>query len=313
MVDRLSGALLAATLLGAVAPLAAQAPAQPCGTTGESSLCAIARAGATVLGAQIVTLAAGGAPDLAVGGEGGLRLGVLPRVTGSVRIGAASIRRPFRGDRIRADRSPRMASSGTVAVRVLEGFAAAPTVAGIGAVDLLGTAALVPAISGGGTLLGWGGGVRVGLLRESFTTPAASLSVSYRRFREISTGESGGADDLSLVATPAAWSTRALMGKGVGGVGIFGGIAHDRISGDQEDFAWVDRAAGDPAGEIGRAAPTGRWSVFAGLSRALLLGSIGGEIGWASGIDRPDGFPAGSGFDPARGSWFGSLGARLAL
>lgn len=313
--ERLRVLVVVAALVTA-GPLAGQGPGSLCAPPDPSSDCAIGRAAAEALGAHAAVLATGATGGLGVGGEGGLRLGALPGVTAAVRLSAAPLRLPRPDAPMEEAGGFRTAVSTAAAWRFFEGFTVAPTVAGVGAVELIGTGSLALLGSdelniGPGTVAALGVGVRVGLVRESFTLPGASVSVAYTRVGEV-TAEAGPEDRLQIEAVPEVWSTRAVVGKRIGGVGLSGGVGLDGIGGTRRYF--IRPADGDASeGYINDHDSTARWSAFAGLSRPLLIGAVAAEAGWVQGGEPPAGYPVGAEFDPTRGTWFGSLGVRLAL
>src|SRR5690606_33623796 len=86
----------------------------------------------------------------------------------------------------------------------------------------------------------WAIGARVGILRESFTAPGVSVSAMYRSLPDLAYAQDSTAsfanDDQSVM------TYRATVGKRILGVGLTGGIAHDRgssrVSGVLVDHTW---------------------------------------------------------------------------
>jgi hypothetical protein len=217
---------------------------------------------------QFGILIAGGNPTIGTASGGGLRLGVLPRVSASANVNVVFIELP----EILAEQAgsaaqrindvvgiPAPALSGTVAVGVFPGFSAIPTVGGIGSIDLLGSVTWLPfnqasveGFESGTKNLAYGVGARVGIVRESFLTPGVSVSVMRRSLGRIEYGDvcpglavtttdaesftagnctaSGDAGEFSVDLTD--WSGRAAVGKRLLGLGLTAGLGYDRFSSD---------------------------------------------------------------------------------
>lgn len=362
MKNTLIVALAAAALLPG--GLAAQEPglAGACAATADRlrDPCFLAAQAVEVAQPQVGILVTGGNPTIGTASTGGLRLGVLPRVSATVKANVVRAEIPdLREARTAANDGQSFGElsifapslSGTVSVGVFPGMSLAPTIGGIGSVDLLGTASWLPLralgsdeIAEGSADLSYGGGVRVGVLRESFTMPGASVSVMYHRLGTVAwgelcparvrTSETGGpgwmlqqgqcgpADlgtmgefrfDLSSV------STRAAVSKHLLGLGLSAGVGYDRFASD------IDIGVRAPRGDF--ADPTipyaiitgtdlseGRLSAFVDGSFSLLVATVAVEGGWLQGGGDDAPAPATeSAFEPGSGSWFGSVGVRIAL
>ncbi len=301
---------------------------------------------------QLGILLAGGNPVLGTASTSGVRLGLLPRVTAGVRLNVVGARVPDiivdeddgSSEVSEAIGVPAPALGGYVAVGLTQGFTLGPTVGGFGAIDLLGSATWLPFsafdVEGfeEGPEIAFGGGVRVGLLRESFVTPGVSVSVMYRRMGEASfgdvcrgdlvmpavgvdgtcTGERGDLGEIDFDLTN--WSYRGVVSKRLLGLGLAAGIGYDQF---ESDVTYAFRyqqpgLPGTPAVTRVRISPettveSDRWSAFANASFAVLIGTITLEGGWMQGGDAINGFPSTSDFDPEQGNFFGSLGVRLSL
>lgn len=328
------------------------------------STCRVAAQTLEAVQPQAAMLIAGGNPTIGTASVGGIRLGILPRVSitgaANVVVGQVPDLREVRtgpGDGIEYGEvtfaTPSL--SGTATVGLFRGVDLAPTVGGFGAVDLLGTAAWLPLrlvgsdqVRSGSADVAWGGGVRVGLVRESFTMPGASVSLIYHRLGTVQYGQvcpdrepgqrttgngyemesgacvgpgaaAGERGDLGeLQFDLSNWSTRAVVSKHLMGVGLAAGIGYDRLS---SDLAVAIRS---PVGEVvsgneyARISDVrlsqGRWSAFLDGSFSILLATIAAEVGWMQGGDAVAGYPRDlSDFDPGDGVFFGSLGLRVAL
>jgi len=342
----LSAAALALTTL----PLTAQQPSElgdRCRQIADDSardVCYMVAQAAHSAQPQLGMLIANGNPTLGTAATGGLRLGIIPRVSATARINAVFVRIPdildeggFARDVVTAAGIPIPALSGDVSVGLFPGFNLTPFVTGVGAVDLIGSATWLPfsAIASDGFAddnpnFAFGVGGRLGLLRESILTPAASVSVvrhslGRSQFGDICPGETaleegvrrclGGGDPGEFAFDLTNWSTRALVSKRLLGVGATLGVGWDRL-GSGIDFGYRE-GVGAPA-RIERFEGLGldetRMSVFGNLSYTLLIGTLGIEGGWVEGAEPIEGFAGReSDFDPRRRSYFANLGLRIAL
>lgn len=289
---------------------------------------------------QLGILMAGGNPTLGTASTGGVRLGVIPRVSLTARLNVVGARLPD----IRQDAEneaeqfmlPAPSVGANLSVGLTQGFSLAPMLGGFGAIDLLGSVSVLPLSlledDFGDNAFSWGAGARVGLLRESFVTPGVSVSLMYRSLGDVSFGDVCDGSEERIEANRSRcdgdgdfgeiqfgldnWSARAAVSKRVLGLGLTAGVGYDRFDTDA-DFAV--RAPGPPSGEeqIYRfdqiAVDNDRWSAFIDASFTILVGSLVAELGWMQGADPIEGFPDTSDFDPREGTFFGSLGARLSL
>jgi hypothetical protein len=244
---------------------------------------------------------------------------------------------------------PAPALAGAATVGVFPGVSVAPMVGGIGAIDLvgMGTWLPLPTFGIGGfadetSPISYGIGARFGILRESFLLPGASVSVVRHRLGQVAYGEvcpgaeaaltdrregytlaygvcPGGGDPGEFGFDLTNWSTRAVVSKRLLGFGAAAGIGYDRYSSDIE-FGFRAPPGSVPGQEsyFVRASELGlsssRLSYFANGSFTMLVATVAVEGGWMGGETPVPGFVLERGaFDPRRGTWFGSLGARVAL
>lgn len=301
--------------------------------------CAIVAQAVDAAQPQLGILMAGGNPTLGTASTGGVRLGLIPRVSLTGRINVVGARLP--DIREEADGQtdqftlPAPAVGANVSIGLTQGFSVAPMIGGFGAIDLLGSVSVLPLSlleeDFGDNAISWGAGARVGLIRESFVTPGVSVSLMYRSLGDVSFGdvcegtEVPVADNRSACSTEGDfgeiefgldnWSARAIISKRLLGLGLTAGVGYDRFE-TSADFAV--RAPVAPGVEgIYRfqdvAVDNDRWSAFINGSFTVLVASLVGEVGWMQGSDPIDGFPSTSDFDPGEGTFFGSLGFRLSL
>jgi hypothetical protein len=341
---------LAAAAALAAAPLAAQNDIETvCETEVPavfSDRCAAVAQAVDAAQPQLGMLMAGGNPILGTASTGGVRLGVIPRVSFSARVNVVAARLPdireLQDDENATTEQfsvPAPAVGANLSVGLTQGFNLAPMLGGFGAIDLLGSVSVLPLslVDGfGGNAFSWGAGARVGLLRESFVTPGLSASVMYRSLGEVSFGEvctgtetpsvlapadpdrslcTGGGDFGEISFGLSNISGRAALSKRLLGLGLTGGIGYDRFETDA-DFGFGTPEVAD-AREIFRfrdvAVDNDRFSMFADASFTLLVASLVAEVGWMEGAIPITGFSDASDFDPRQGTWFGSLGAKISL
>jgi hypothetical protein len=308
---------------------------------------------------QIGILLAAGNPTLGTASTGGIRLGVLPRVSATLKGNVVFVRLPgilaenAGGAAQRLNEAvglPVPALSGTLSVGVYPGVSLAPTVGGFGAVDLLASATWLPlqalgaeGFEGEAPDFTYGFGARLGILRESFTTPGVSVSLMRREMGDLAYGDvcpspaplevsesrpeyelrggvcTGGGDPGEFRVDLTNWSGRAAVSKRLLGVGLAAGVGYDRFESDA-GFGLRTRC---PAGvgssrcfvrASGLELDNDRWSGFVDASFTLLLASFGVELGWLQGTEPLPRFEnLKSEFDPRSGTFFGSVGFRLAL
>jgi hypothetical protein len=291
---------------------------------------------------QLGILIAGGNPTPGAVGPGGLRLGRLPPIGVSARLGIAFVRLPdvlleHAGGEIRqvneAVGIPAPALGATASLGLYPGVTVAPGIGGVGSVDLLGSATWLPfrALGVGefehrGGNVAYGLGARLGLARETFGVPAVSVSTMYRRLGSARFGEVC-REDPRFVVGPCegtagefgfdmgSWNHRLTVGKRLLGVGLGGGVGYDRHTSDAVIAVRRSDTIGEPRLQRGAARITdGRASAFVNASYTFLLSSVALEAGWMGGGERIADFPVDPGaFDPQRGTFFGSIAARVAF
>lgn len=142
-------------------------------------------------------------------------------------------------------------------------------------------------------------GARVGLLREGFSVPGISVSVSRSFIGEVVVGPDF---DDSAVVDPSVTAVRATIGKDIGGFEVLGG------------WGWDDRSAEvtiiEPtAGSIDGAVQHQRQQWFGGVARTFsIVLTLGLEVGRLQGGGPVAGLAT---YDHEAGRWFGTVFARL--
>jgi hypothetical protein len=280
--------------------------------TATGDYCAQVAQIADIVPARLALAAAGGNPVPGTPSTLGIRLGPFPPFSIAGRMTLARTGLPA-ARRLQGGSDPNVTFvgwHGDVSFGLFSGLAPFATVGGLLAVDLLGSLGTVrvpdsEGLNGGGVIT-WGTGARIGITRESFTTPGTSLSVMYRDLGEFTYG------DRRLQATDAfvhmdetfLWSFRALVGKRVTALGMTGGIGYDHYGG--EALLRVRDGAGFV--EVTEEHAAGRWNAFVNGTFTLLVLSATAELGWQAGGDPPPGAPS----DAAKsGALFASLALRL--
>ncbi|MEX2295650.1 MAG: hypothetical protein WD804_04945 [Gemmatimonadota bacterium] len=209
------------------------------GHQGLAGRCADAALAVEALEAGLGLLMTAGGPVPASPSTAGRRLSTQPRVVVDAGVGWASFRHP---DLARAPvngaledrRSFAFGPRVTAAVGLFEGFSPAPGFGGVFAVDAVATAQLLRLPGSGGfsgSVAGWGGGFRVGVMRESFSLPGVTLSAMHYRMGGVRNGipESSGGE---ATIGPRATSYRAIVGKDLLTVGVSGGVGWDHYGGN---------------------------------------------------------------------------------
>ena len=297
---------------------------------------------------QLGILLAGGNPTLGTASTGGVRLGLIPRVSLTGRVNVVEVRLPDIRDTDRGEDLQRRvlapAVGANLSVGLTQGFSVAPMIGGFGAIDLLGSVSVLPLSlleDFGDNAFSWGAGARVGLIRESFVTPGVSVSLMYRNLGDVSFGEvcegtegpspTAPTDPDRSVCTGfdlgsnevgeiefglSNWSARAAVSKRLLALGLTAGLGYDRFDTDA-DFAFSTSVGPPGATEVYRYRKVGvdndRWSAFLNASVTVLMASLVAEAGWMQGSDPIQGFPSDTDFDAGKETWFGSLGLRLSL
>ena len=115
------------------------------------------------------------------------------------------------------------------------------------------------------------------------------------------------------------WSARLVASKRLLGIGATLGVGYDRYESDLGfGFRGEEVITGTQLVPVFRVTEesldSDRWAVFGNLSYTLLVATLGLEAGWQQGTAPISGFDdLQSDFNPKDGTWFASLGMRLAL
>jgi len=247
----------------------------------------------------------------------GRRMPGTPRLSFSLRTGFAHVGMP---DLVDPSGPPSRKASFVipvlqtgVAVGLFDGFTALPTVGGILSLDLIGNASFLFLPSGegfAGRVEAYTFGARIGLLRESFTLPGVSLSVSRRDVGRIELNPSAAAGAPSVSVDPVMRSMRLTVGKDLAGVGILGGVGWDWYRGSAD--IQLTEAGVFPVEASVRNLHRRRTLLFGGASMNFLIVQLSAELGWARGFGPVPGYESAP-FDPTAGTFFSSVAFRLTL
>jgi len=268
------------------------------------------------LAGMIVT---GGNPVLGTAGS----LGGFGHVTLTARVNAIKAALP---DPTAATTSPVPSSfHGAVPAPMVEG--ALGVFKGVGggllAVDVLGSALILPTgidnltVDSNAThisdaALGFGYGVRVGVLKGSFPIPAVSVSWMHRTVPRLRYGTLGPApgtgDDFEFTMDLRSDSYRAVAGWKFVLVDVAAGIGIDRYKSDSTNIRFYDGATSTRTVVINPTNTRAVVFVNGGLSLAAL--KLVGEIGLQAGKDQAFATQF-SDFDPKAANVFGGLGVRF--
>lgn len=314
-------------------PLAAQTAAErafaSCSAGAAGSTALARRCADGVLAAQAFQSGLGflmtaGGPIPASPSTAGRRLSTQPRVILDAGLGWASFRHPDLGTvptegRLRDRRTTAIGPRISGAVGLFEGFAPVPGVGGVLAVDLVAMAQylrLGESSAFSESAVGWGGGVRVGAVRESFSLPGVTLSAIHLRLGGVSNGvpEASGA---RVWLRPRATSLRAIVGKDLWTVGLSGGVGWDRYGGAILVEAEVPTGLAPPAPATvtGVGGPVDlkmrRRYLFVGANFTWIVAQAAAELVWADSASPVTVFEGSGPYRPGDRELQGSLSFRV--
>jgi hypothetical protein len=244
---------------------------------------------------------AGGNPVAGASSTLGMRLGAIPRITIAGRMTGVQLDVPntlsatSSGDIGNFPRSLNV----DAAVGVFSGFSLLPTVGGFASIDLVASYGSLglPDEFVQESVQSWAAGVRLGILRESFTAPGISVTGMYRSIDDVQLGSTLAPNDgpgtFFRVSDMGMWSARATVGKRILMLGATAGIGWDKFTGTAaaQDGANFQVSSND--------FDNTRTTLFGNLSWTMLILNIVGEVGVQQG--GPD------------NTNYGSLAVRIAL
>jgi hypothetical protein len=310
------GVAVALTLPGAASAQAVDSLSARCVTGGgDPATCASAAAAARGVVSEVGLMAGQGSEIPGEGSTLGRRLGGMPRFAVWMRGGIRHVGVPSPADA----GGPAEASAWTPSLQaglglgLFDGFQLLPTVGGFLSFDAVGHASFLFLSEGSG----FDGrvdvvslGARVGVLRESFTLPGVSVSLTRRFSGDVRLGDSAQGDASEVRVDPSVTSLRITASKDLFAFGLLGGLGWDDFSSDAET-----RVTDGGAGVVTttRSFDGGRRLYFGSVTKQLgILAWLTVEGGWADGFEPVPGY-TGTGFDSRKGSAFGSVSILLKL
>lgn len=281
----------------------------------EAAECFLAASAVRLIHPRVGVALWGGSPVPGSASTLGMRLGSLPRVSTSGRIVLLPMELPPLRDRSVNEGSRALAGSlsSQTTIGLLPGWSPLPTVGGFLSLDGIVRASwlLLPGGEGfdDGSVLGASLGLRLGLLRESFTLPGVSVTGSYGRSTGFAFGDPEGTDDGFIEGAVANWSLASAASKRIGAVGLTAGVALDRYTGAVA-FSHPGLPESRPPQPRRASATTDRWSTFGNVSWTFLVLHASVEAGWQE-SPIPEGLPPSVSVDPA--GWWAAVALRLSI
>ncbi len=245
----------------------------------------------------------------------GRRFGTTPRVAASARLGLVEVGAPdlrVGGGPVGSASSWIPSLQGALAVGVFDGFRPRPTVGGVLSIDVMATAGIAFPSGGAGydgSAASFGYGLRLGLVRESFSLPGLTLSAVRRHIGGVDwNGPGGRVPGAVHLDGVTATSVRGTVGREFLALGISAGLGWDRTEGDGVMQPTSASGAVGPVAFEGFEAE--RVLFFGGVTATWLVMQLHGELAYAAGYDeRPaDGGP---GYDPTAGSLLATATFRI--
>lgn len=309
----LAGFVLAVVLAGpgsAWAQTPASVAARCVDGGGEVTLCLAGATTAHALLGHLAAFSSGGSPIPGTASNLGTRVGGGPRLSFFLQGTADSWGLPATGS-LAEEESPMVTGIRVgAAAGLFDGFRLMPTVGGFLATDVFADASLLsPGEADGfsGGVNSYAVGARIGLFREGFTMPGASVSIARRFSGSLGYGDATAGDVVDATVDPSTTSIRLAVSKDLFAVELLGGFGWDDVSGDVT-LRVPDGATGtlvlDDAMDGSRRLYFGSASMTFSLILTLTV-----EGGWADGVASIPGY-AGP-FDSGSGGAFGGFSARL--
>lgn len=280
------------------------------GFAGPVPECYLAAAAVRLIHPRIGTGLWGGSPVPGSASTLGMRLGSLPRFSMSGRVMALPMELPPLADR-NADHGSRglgAALSGQTTVGILPGWSPLPTVGGFLSLDGLARLSWLLLPDEGfhdRNVFGASVGLRLGVLRESFTLPGVSFTGTYGRSTEYAFGDPGGSGDGYIQGELSGWGVNGAATKRLGPVGLTAGASLDRYT-DNVAFSY----RGAPPGGHRAEAVTDRYAAFGNISWTFLILHASLEGGWQD-SPMPGGIPQSVSLDPT--GWWAALALRISI
>lgn len=277
---------------------------------GDVDLCLAGATTAHALLGHSSLQAGSGSPIPGTASNLGTRVGGGPRLSFFVQATAASWGLPSTTSLSEESSAVVTGLRFGAAAGLFDGFRLMPTVGGFLATDVFVDASTLFTSEADGFSGGQGTyalGARIGLLREGFTLPGASVALSRRFSGALGYGDAPGGDVVDAATDPSATSIRFAVSKDLFAVEVLGGFGWDRYSSD------VTLRVPDGVGGtlvVQDAMEGSRRLYFASASKTFsLILTLSLEAGWAGGVSTIPGYNGA--YDPSSGGAFGSASARL--
>ena len=310
-------------MLAAAAPLAAQEPQCDVPLSPDATAaCNTAVDGVRAFYPLAGVIVSGGNPELGKAGT----LGGFGHFALTVRVNGTQASLP---DPTAGNQSPVPSSfTGTIPAPTVEGamgLVKGPS-SGLLAIDLLGSALVLPTrienlnVDSNAThisdaALGFGYGVRIGVLKGQSAVPAVSVSWMHRSVPRVRYGTLGPTfgtgDDFEFTMDLEANNFRAVAGWTFSSVDIAAGFGVDRYSSKDTNIRFHDNPTNPTNVRTVVINPTNtRALLFANAGVSLAGVKLVGEIGLQAGTDQSS-YTDFSDFDPKAGHVFGGIGVRF--
>lgn len=282
---------------------------------GDAAECRLAVASMRVVQERVGLALWGGNPVPGTASTVGLRIGSTPRLSLSTSLALVPADLPPLPDRSRAasERALLPAVGAEAALGILPGWSPLPTVGGVLSVDAIGRFGVVPLPRGRGfregAVAGGAAGLRLGLLRESFTLPGVSVTGVWGRSGAVAYGDPAGPTPGGFARGPVSDLGATLaVSRRISALRLTGGFAAHRYA-SQARVGYPSAGAGARTEAAGRLTTTRR-SWFANVAWTSLIFHFSGEAGW-QGTSSPEGLPPDVRLDPV--GWWLRAAFRLSI
>ena len=260
----------------------------------------------------------GGNPVPGTASTLGMRLGSLPRLSLGARVSASFVDidgiESFSDTEEQSFPIPSINLDGSIGI--FPGVSLAPTIAGFASVDLLASAGIIPLPEGegfSGSVTSWSAGLRLGLLRESFTAPGVSLSAMYRGVGGVEYGapDLGDEDAYFRLDDTRVWSARAAVSKRLLALGLTAGAGYDWYEGGATIRVRDPSSPGNAFELSDDQLESSRLTLFGNASFTMMILQLSGEFGWQAGGDADLSLPSAERLE--QGGLYGGLALRIVL
>ncbi len=290
----LAGALALTAVLAGVGDVVAQSEGNAlCAGAPFPGECSVAAAAISLVHPRVGLALWGGNPIPGTAGTAGFRIGRTPRISAAGRVALVPAALPPL-----LDRGAPLTRTATVtalslqsSMALVHGASPLPTVGGVFAMDIIAriTAARVPPGRGfqRGDVWGVSGGLRLGLLRESFTLPGASLTALYGRSTTVTFGDpSGVSTDGYVRGAVSGLRVTGAVSRRLLGMRLSGGASWDRYT-TVAQAGYVGLPTSGPGSAVEGDMVMTRWSGFGSMTWTRLIYHTTLEIGWQAPPELP--------------------------